>query len=140
MLEKSLLDIGVLEVKLSEKEEEVRLMSVKGSRGSSQRTSLDDPSIHDVSVDDKVFEENIKAHQSPMCVFTPSKLPIYSPIGAIRRRGPSASSTPNSIKGRLGSIADELKESENSDIFPSFSDLGSQPKKEVFGAVDKMVE
>ena len=132
MLEKTLKDIEVLELKLSEKEEEVKNMSVKRSRGSSQRSSLDDPLVHDVSVDDKVFEENLKGQRSPACMFTPSKIPIYSPISAIRR-GPSASSTPNSSKERLGSIADEIKESDKTDNYStSLTDLcGSESKKEV---------
>jgi len=139
-LESTQLDLQRLELELSVKDEAIRNLTDTGSRigsvGSSQRSSLSNSMIHDVSVDDRVIEENMKNQPSQAPLFTPGKLPTQSPI----RRGPSASSTPN--KGRLGSIADELKELDTSNSFPSpfCEKKGSEVKKEVLKFVDRLGE
>lgn len=138
-LESTQIDLKRLELELSVKDEAIRNFSDNAqstrSVGSSQRSSADISMINDVSVDDRVIEENMKNQSSPAPVFTPNKLPLQSPI----RRGPSASSTPN--KGRLGSIADELKELDiNGFPSPFCEKEASDVKKEVLKFVDKLGE
>merc|ERR1719427_2282574 len=92
-----------LKLELSMKEEEIKNLTDLGSRlGSigSSKGSMDNSNINDVSVDNKVIEENFKNHSTSVPVFVPRKLPLVSPM----KRGPSASSTPN--KARMGSIAE----------------------------------
>eukprot|EP00092_Neocalanus_flemingeri_P040846 GFUD01044466.1.p1 GENE.GFUD01044466.1~~GFUD01044466.1.p1 ORF type:complete len:1000 (+),score=364.95 GFUD01044466.1:67-3066(+) len=139
-LESTQMEVQRLELEMSVKDEEIRNLTETASRiGSvgSNQSSLSSSMVHDVSVDDLVIEENLKNKPSLAAVFTPGKLPIQSPI---IRRGPSASSTPH--KGRLGSIADELKELDTSSSFPSpfCEKKGSGIKKEVLKFVDRLGE
>merc|ERR1719427_1031820 len=138
-LEITQLEVQRLELELSFKEEEIKNLTETTSRLGSVGSSgggLSSSLIHDVSVDDRVIEENLKNQHSPAPVFTPGKLPLQSPI----RRGPSASSTPN--KGRQGSIADVLKEMDTYSGFlsPFCEKNGSLVKKEVLKFVDRFGE
>jgi len=104
------------------------------SVGSSQKSSMGTSMVHDVSVDDRVFEDNVKSISAAVPEVTPAKpVAVFSPIV----RGPSASSTPN--KSRRGSIADELKEI---DFFPSplCEKRAGEVKKEVIKYVEKLGE
>jgi len=138
-LESTQLDLRRLGLELSVKDEAIRNFTDNSSKtesvGSSMGSGADISMINDVSVDDRVIEENMKSLSSPAPVFTPGKLPLQSPI----RRGPSASSTPS--KGRLGSIADELKELDiNGFPSPFCEKEASDVKKEVLKFVDKLGE
>ena len=103
--EESKMKVEKLEQDLSMREEEIRNLtettggtgSRLGSVGSEANRSFS--TIHDVSVDEKMIEENMKL------LMTPGKVSVH-PSALSRVKGPSASSTPN--KGSLGSIADEL--------------------------------
>merc|ERR1719206_1127398 len=135
-LENTQLDLRRVELELSVKDEAIRNFTAHSSKtesvGSSVGSGADISMINDVSVDDRVIEENMK---NPAPVFTPGKLPLQSPI----RRGPSASSTPS--KGRLGSIADELKEMDiNGFPSPFCEKEASEVKREVLKFVDKLGE
>ena len=104
-LEETRSKVNKLEQDLSMKDEEIRNLtettgggaSRLGSVGSNANNSFS--TIHDVSVDEKMIEENLKM------IVTPGKMSI-NPSVLSKIKGPSASSTPN--KGSLGSIADEL--------------------------------
>jgi len=135
-LERTQLEVQRLEMEMSVKDEEIRNLTETGSRVGSLGSSAGSSMIHDVSVDDRVIEENLRSQASPAPVFTPGKLPLQSPI----RRGPSASSTPNKV--RLGSIADELKEMDSNNDFlsPFCEKKGSGLKKDVLSLVDRLVE
>lgn len=129
-----------LKLELSIKEEEIKNLTHIGSRlGSvgSSKSSMDSSNINDVSVDDKVIEENFKSHSNVVPVFLPRKLPLVSPM----KRGPSASSTPNKAT-RMGSIAEEFMEVDSGSFFPSpFCEKeGSSIKKEVLMFVERIGE
>jgi hypothetical protein len=94
--------------------------------------------IHDVSVDDRVIEENFDTQAGAVPVFiTPSRM-THFPI----KRGLSASSTPH--KGRKGSIADELKDLESTSGLPSpfceKKEKGGRARGEIMKMLEMMGE
>ena len=107
--EETKLKMNKLEQDISMKDEEIKNLTetTGASRLGSVGSSVGNNSfstIHDISVDEKVLEENFTSHQPQ----TPGK-PILQPSSLTKLRGPSASSTPN--KGSLGSIAEEMMSS-----------------------------
>ena len=111
------LEIRKLKTDLLAKDEEIRNMTEETESTAGKEDGLvvavaDNSfamNVNDVSVDDNIVEENriALAISSLQSNTTPARL----------SRGPSASSTPN--KGRLGSIAEELKEFEiNGNVSP----------------------
>ena len=134
--EESKMKVEKLEQDLSMREEEIRNLtettggtgSRLGSVGSEANRSFS--TIHDVSVDEKMIEENMKL------LMTPGKVSVH-PSALSRVKGPSASSTPN--KGSLGSIADELSNIQtpvNSSMPSPFCE--KENKIEIF--LDKLVD
>jgi len=126
-----------LESELSVKDEEIRNLTRSRLESVESGGNISN-SIHDVSVDDRVIEENFDTQAGAVPVFiTPSRV-THSPA----KRGPSASSTPH--KGRKGSIADELQDLEASSGLPSpfceKKDKGGRVRGEVMKILEMMGE
>merc|ERR550519_917482 len=106
-------DMQRLEVELAVKEEELRNVTVGHSGtaviNSENSSNISISQVHDVCVDDSVFDE---AKITPL----PS-----TPVRLLHQLGPSASSTPSSSsKRKAGSIGDEIKQlGRNNSGFPS---------------------
>merc|ERR1719367_2350077 len=112
--EETKLKMNKLEQDISMKDEEIKTLTetTGASRHGSVGSSVGNNSfstIHDISVDEKMLEENFSScHQ----LQTPGKINLQ-PSALNKLRGPSASSTPN--KGSLGSIAEEMMSFKNHD-------------------------
>lgn len=112
--EETKLKMNKLEQDISMKDEEIKNLTetTGASRHGSVGSSVGNNSfstIHDISVDEKMLEENFSScHQ----LQTPGKINLQ-PSALNKLRGPSASSTPN--KGSLGSIAEEMMSFKNHD-------------------------
>ena len=123
-----------LESELSVKDEEIRNLTRSRFESVESGGNVSSSLIHDVSVDDRVIEENFDTLAGAVPVFiTPSRV-THSPI----KRGPSASSTPH--KGRKGSIADELQDLEASSGLPSPFCEKKEKGGRVRGDIMKMLE
>jgi len=81
-----------------------RLEKQEEEGANSSSLLLQSSHIHDISVDEKVFEDQL-SNSSNSCSPTPKKIVLVTPL----KRGPSASSTPTR-GGGVGSIREELQE------------------------------
>ena len=133
-LEVTQVELQRLESELSVKDEEIRNLTRSRFESVESGGNVSSSLIHDVSVDDRVIEENFDTLAGAVPVFiTPSRV-THSPI----KRGPSASSTPH--KGRKGSIADELQDLEASSGLPSPFCEKKEKGGRVRGDIMKMLE
>eukprot|EP00092_Neocalanus_flemingeri_P026518 GFUD01028741.1.p1 GENE.GFUD01028741.1~~GFUD01028741.1.p1 ORF type:complete len:754 (-),score=279.20 GFUD01028741.1:61-2322(-) len=146
-LESTQMKVQRLELEMTMKDEEIKNLT---ETAVSQSSSM----VQDVSLDGRVIEENfinstpgwsitsllgqVGGYLPLAPLFTPGKLPIQSQ----KRRDSSASSTP--YKGRLGNIADELKELDRLDTSPDFPSpfckKGNRNNKKVLKFVDRLEE